>query len=359
MHTLDNQSEIEKIDTGKILASIRMLPDQMEQAWEDIKTLAFPRESFSVTNAVVAGMGGSALGGRIVDSLIEDRVRMPIEIFTQYSLPNYVNSNTLVLVTTYSGNTEEALSMAKQAIARKARVIGITSGGELAEYFHKEKIPVYKFNPKANPSGQPRMGLGYSVAATLALLAKGELIHLSNEEFYEVVVDARNFSKEYDLDVESTHNLAKSLALKLHSKVIALVSSGHLGGVAHAFKNQLNENSKNFSVGFEIPELNHHLMEGLKYPAKLHGLLHFLFIESEAYEKRIQKRYPLTQAIVEKNGHETSVIKLRSEKKLIEIFEMLVLGSYISFYLALLNDVDPNTIPYVDYFKHELSKLKS
>ncbi len=356
MHQLDDQTEIEKIDTGKIVASIRLLPDQMEQAWEEIKKFDLPKAFNSVENVIVAGMGGSALGGRIVDSLIEDRVRVPIEIFTQYSLPHYVNSKSLVLVTTYSGNTEEAIAMAKQAHAKKAHVIGITTGGELAQQLKNEGTPVYIFNPVANPSKQPRMGLGYSIASTLALLSKCSLIHITDDDFYELVVTVRTFIKEYDLDIATKDNLAKSLAVRLQGKAAVLVSSSHLNGVTHAFKNQLNENSKNFAVSFDLPELNHHLLEGLKYPVKLHGILHFLFLESGLYQDKIQKRYPLTADIVKKNGHETSIFTPRSEKKLSQIFEVLTLSSFTSFYLALLNDVDPNSIPYVDYFKEQLAK---
>jgi glucose/mannose-6-phosphate isomerase len=116
MINLDNQAEIEKFDKGKILASIRLLPDQMEQAWEEVKKLEIPKACFLANNVVIAGMGGSALGGRIVDSLIADRARIPIEVFTQYDLPNYVNEKTLVIANSYSGNTEETVSMAKQAI---------------------------------------------------------------------------------------------------------------------------------------------------------------------------------------------------------------------------------------------------
>ncbi len=357
MHLLDNQSEIEKKDSGKILASIRLLPDQMEQAWEEIKNYNIPKSFGNIQNVVVAGMGGSSLGGRIVDSLIEDRVRVPIEVFTQYSLPNYVNSDTLVLVTTYSGNTEEALSMAKQAHAKRAKVFGITTGGKLESLLSSEGDPLYIFNPKANPSGQPRMGLGYTIAATLAVLSKCGLIQIVDDDFYELVVDVRKFVKEYDLDIPTNNNLAKALAEKLHTKAIVLISSSHLIGVSHAFKNQLNENSKNFAVGFDLPELNHHLLEGLKYPIKLHGSLHFLFIESDLYQDRIRKRYKLTADIVERNGHETSVFRPRSEKKLTQIFEVLTMGSFTSFYLALLNNVNPNEIPFVDYFKEQLAKL--
>lgn len=356
MINLDSQVDIEKFDTGKILASIRLLPDQMEQAWQDIKYLDLPKACFLAKNVVIAGMGGSALGGRIVDSLLADRVRVPIEVFTQYDLPNYVNEKTLVLVNSYSGNTEEALSMANHAIEKKARVIGVTCGGKLAKLMKKESQASYIIEPKANPSGQPRMGLGYSIATILAYLSRCGFIHLTEDDFYELVITTRKFVKEYDSDIDTSKNLAKKISKKLHQKAIILIASGHLMGVVHAFKNQLNENSKTFSTLFDLPELNHHLLEGLKYPAKTREIFHFLLFDSIFYHKRVQKRLTLTADVIEKNGHQYSLFKPRSKKKLSQIFEVLTFGSVVSFYLAALYGINPSEIPWVDYFKKKLSE---
>ena len=356
MTLLDDQTQLEQLDTGKVVSSIRLLPDQMEQAWEEVKTLELPSEFKSVDNVVICGMGGSALGGRIIDSLIEDRVRVPIEVFNQYSLPHYVNSKTLVLVNTYSGTTEEAISMARQAVAKKTHVVGVATGGTLKDLFEKEGKPLYLIHPKANPSGQPRMGLGYSIAATIALLAKVGLVHMTDDEFYEIVVKVREFVIEFDFDIATSENVAKMLAGKFKDKALIFIASNHLVGVAHAMKNQVNESSKVFTALFELPELNHHLLEGLKYPTKLHGVLEFFMINSDLYHPRIQMRYPLTADIIKKNGHTVTEFTPRSSSKITQIFEVLTLGSFVSFYLAVLNGVDPTAIPYVDYFKEQLAK---
>lgn len=356
MINLDNQAEIEKFDKGKILASIRLLPDQMEQAWEEVKKLEIPKACFLANNVVIAGMGGSALGGRIVDSLIADRVRIPIEVFTQYDLPNYVNEKTLVIANSYSGNTEETVSMAKQAIEKKAKIIGVATGGKIADLMIQKSQPSYIFEPRANPSGQPRMGLGYSIMATIAILSKCGFVHLSEDDFYELAVTTKRFIKKYDTDVEIKGNIAKKISKKLHNRAVILIASGHLVGVVHAFKNQLNENAKVFSTIFNLPELNHHLLEGLKYPTKAKEVFHFLLFDSDLYDQRIRKRLKLTADVIEKNNHQFSTFKPRSEKKLSQIFEVLSAGSFISFYLALLYGVDPNKIPWVDYFKEKLAK---
>jgi glucose/mannose-6-phosphate isomerase len=352
---LDSQTKIEKFDKGKILASIRMLPDQMEQAWEEIKKIKLPGECSNANNVVVCGMGGSALGGRIIDSLLADRVRVPIEIFTQYNVPNYVNSKTLVLASSYSGNTEETISMVKQAMDKKARIIGVSTGGKLEELLKKNSHPIYVLNPKANPSSQPRMGLGYSISATLAILARCGFIHLTDDEFYKLAVMTRAFIKELDQDIPAHENLAKTFSKKIHRKAVMLISAEHLEGAAYAFKNQLNENSKAFSAHYSLPELNHHLLEGLKFPIGSRGIFHFLILSSNLYNKRVIKRLKLTKDVIEKNAHSVSVYPTKSKTKLSQIFEILTFGSFVSFYLAMLYGINPNEIPWVDYFKKKLA----
>jgi glucose/mannose-6-phosphate isomerase len=356
MVDLDSQADIEKKDTGKILASIRLLPDQMEQAWEEIKNSDVPKQCYLAKNVVICGMGGSALGGRIVDSLLLDRVQVPIEIFNQYNVPNYVDKDSFVIVSSYSGNTEETVSAAHQALAKGAKVFGTATGGKIAELLERKGQPRYIFEPRANPSGQPRMGLGYSIAATLSILSKCRFINLTEDDFYELVVTTRKFVKRFDVDVESSKNLAKIFSKKLHNKAVVLIASSHLVGVAHAFKNQLNESSKTFSTLFELPELNHHLLEGLKFPIKARKIFHFLFFNSNFYHERVKKRLKLTEDVIENNGHKCSLYTVKSETKLSQIFEVLTLGSFISFYLAMLYGINPTEIPWIDYFKQKLAK---
>lgn len=357
MINLDSQEEIEKFDKGKILASIRMLPDQIEQAWEEIKELRIPKKCINVDNVVVCGMGGSALGGRIVDSLVTDRIRIPIEIITEYDIPNYVGPKTLVIATSYSGYTEETLNAAQNALSKNAKIFGITTGGRLGEFLKKQALPAYIYDPKANPSNQPRMALGYSISATLSVLVKCGFIHFSEEDLYNLATESRSLIKEMDIDIKENKNIAKNVAKILKNKVPVLISSEHLFGVAHSFKNQLNENSKVFSIVFDIPELNHHLLEGLKFPSKAREILHFLFYKSELYRKEVKIRHDLTEDVIEKNGYQYTIFQPISKTKVTQVFESLTFGSFVSFYLAALYEVDPSKVPWVDYFKERISKV--
>lgn len=356
MANLDSREEIRKLDSGNILGSISALPDQMQQAWREIQELSVPEACHNSRNVVVAGMGGSALGGRIVDSLITDRARTPIEIFTEFRLPNYVNKDTFVILSSYSGNTEETLTAGREALTRGASIFCITTGGKLKKFMEENNLDGFVLDPIHNPSNQPRMGLGYSIIAVLAALAKCEFINLLDTEVHEAIETARMFTEEFGVNVGSSGNLAKIYAKKLKNKIPVLIASEHLVGITHAFKNQLNENAKTFALLFDIPELNHHLMEGLRNPAEAKKFLHFVFFESDLYLKQVNLRYPLTREVVEKQEISTDVYKFHSNKKLNQIFEELTFGSYVNFYLSMLYGIDPSPIPWVDYFKKKLSK---
>src|SRR3990167_11114956 len=148
MANLDNLGEISKLDKSKLLGSIEALPEQLRQAWDDIFQTSIPDELLGVGNIVISGMGGSALGGRIVDSLILDRARTPIEVFTEFRLPNYVNQDTFVILASYSGNTEETLTAGTEALTRGASIFCLTTGGKLQKFMEENSLVGYIFDPK-------------------------------------------------------------------------------------------------------------------------------------------------------------------------------------------------------------------
>lgn len=354
MTNLDDLTQIQKLDRGNILSSIEHLPEQISQAWKDTKYLSLPESYSNCQNIVVAGMGGSGLGGRIVHHLEAEKLRVPIEVVTSYKLPNYVNKDTLLILSSYSGNTEETISAAYDGIGKNACVVGIATGGKLAEILKKENLPIYIIEPRNNPSGQPRMGLGYSITGIFGILDKCKLLNIGDEDMGEIVDCAEKFVREYGVRNHTSKNPAKKMAEKLVRKIPVLMSSEHLVGVTHAFKNQLNENAKVFSVHFPISEANHHLMDALKFPNKAREILHFVFLESKNYYSRFTKIYSITEDVVKKNGYGYEVYRTLSKKKAEEVFEILVFGSYVSFYSAMLHGIDPTPIPWVDFFKEEL-----
>ncbi len=336
--------------------TIRSYPAQLKQSWDEISKMYVPNDYKNVDNIVFCGMGGSALGARMVDSFAFDRLRVPFEIFNDYKIPNYVNNKSLVILSSYSGTTEETLEATYEAIKKQAKIFGITTGGSLSEIIIKEKLSGYIFEPIYNPSGQPRMSIGYASGAVLALLSKLSLITVTNEEIEETIRVMNDVLTEYQESAPAEKNLAKKYADTLRGRVPIIVASEHLVGSAHTIKNQFNESAKTFSALFDIPELNHHLMEGLKNPERLRTLFTFFFINSKLYSEKIQKRYPLTSKVVEKNGVDYIMYSPRSSNRLSQVYETLVFGSFIVYFLTLKYEIDPMVIPWVDFFKSRLAK---
>ncbi|MEK7120707.1 MAG: SIS domain-containing protein, partial [Patescibacteria group bacterium] len=214
----------------------------------------------------------------------------------------------------------------------------------------------YIFDPVNNPSGQPRMSLGYSLGALLTLFAKCGLTQFGKDEVGSLTKVMNKTLLQFDIENPLEKNIAKLLSQKLKNKIPVLVSSEHLWGVTHAFKNQLNENAKTFTCVFDIPELNHHLLEGLKFPPEAKEVLYFVFLKSKLYSPRVIKRFGITQEVIEKNDYPHSSYELTSGTKLEQVFESLIFGSFVNYYLAMLYGIDPTPIPWVDYFKEKMGR---
>jgi len=356
MDNLDNVEEIAKLDKGNVYASIQAIIKQAEQAWNEVEAIPIPNSYHNFENIVLSGMGGSALGGRVLHSLFLPNLTIPFEITTNYSLPGYVSDRSLVILSSYSGNTAETISSFHEALNKGGCVFVITTGGKLASLAQENKLPAYLYNPHENPSQQPRMALGYSITALIALFVKLGLIQLNKTDFKVILSSMDRLMAGFEARCPEADNLAKRLAHRMKNKIPVLVASSHLLGIAHAFKNQINENSKTFALLFDIPELNHHLMEGLKYPSEARALYQFIFLESASYKAEILKRYQITQDVISKNSVSFEKYRLETTSKVEQVYEILLLGSFVSFYLAMLYGIDPSPIPWVDYFKKELDK---
>ncbi|KKU57563.1 MAG: Bifunctional phosphoglucose/phosphomannose isomerase [Candidatus Amesbacteria bacterium GW2011_GWA2_47_11b] len=329
-------------DSLNILGSIQALPDQCAQVISEIAQATVPSSCSLVNNIVISGMGGSALGGRVMASLERQTLRVPIAVSTEYHLPNFANEKTLVVISSYSGQTEETLSVLAEARARGCQIFILTAGGKLAEFTH---LPHYIFNPLHNPSGQPRMSLGYEVTAMLALLARCQLIHPLKE-----LSRLPEFLRSRQNEVSSVQRLASSLV----NKIPVFLVSEHLKGAVHAMKNQLNENAKTFAVVFDLPEANHHLMEGLAHPQSNPDDLAVVLVDSPHYHPEVRKRYPLTRQVIAKHHIPVFDFPLAGPNPLFEALDVIQSGAYLAYYLSQEYGIDPGPIPWVDWFKDEL-----
>lgn len=351
---LDSRAKIKVLDKSNLLSSVEALGDQILDALEQTKSIVIPDSYKSIKNVVVSGMGGSVLGSHVIKSVFKSNLLVPFEVVSHYDLPAYVNSDTLVLLSSYSGTTEETLSGAEQAKVMGAKVIVITAGGKLAEIAKENNYPIYLIDPKFNPCNQPRMSIGYGIASQLALFAKVGIISDQSELLVKISADLKSMLSS--LSPESEDSLAKNLAFFAYDKQIVLVGAEHLTGAAHVVNNQFNENAKVLTSEWHLPELNHHYMEALSFPKLAKDTTIFLLFNSALYSPRLQKRVLITKDLLEQKGYEAHSILATAETKLGQVFEVIQIGEFIGAYLPILYGIDPSPIPNVDWFKSEMAK---
>lgn len=212
MKNLDDVAGMKQLDTVNVLGSVELLGGQSQQAWDEVHALSFPENYKTVSNIVFSGMGGSALGA-YVTNIFADTLAIPFEIVNDYHLPPYVNEHTLVILSSYSGTTEETLALrAEEAVDKKAFITGITTGGALGKMLTDRGIPAYIFDPRTNnPSNQPRLGSGYSVVGLVALFDKLGFIHVDPRDVTEVVDVMNRGNSTYGASVATGANRAKQL----------------------------------------------------------------------------------------------------------------------------------------------------
>lgn len=349
-----NLKIIKNLDKQDMHSSIKKLSLQCEQVFNEWKNIKIAADYKKIQNIVVSGMGGSGLGAHIIKSIFKNELKFPVEIVNSYHLPAYIDKRTFLIISSYSGNTEETLSAFEEGRKRNAKMFIIASGGKLKEISKKYNIPSYIFNPEHNSCNEPRIGLGYSIFSQLLLLRKIGIISIKDIEVKQIIKNLEDFSEKFSFN--NKNSAALKISKKIEQKISVIIASEFLSGNAHAFSNQINENAKNFSKWFSIPEICHHLLEGLPNPKSNNKNLFFVFFNSKLYDKRNQIRYKVMQQVLKKNKIKFIEYNLSSKTKFLQSFEMLILGSYISFYLAMLNNINPSPIPFVDFFKKELGK---
>src|SRR3989344_2097556 len=354
MNNLDDPSLYRKLDPSKCYESIVQLADQCKQAAKDVSSITFPDNYRQASSIVFCAMGGSAYGGRIIKSLYKDSLKVPVEVVTDYHLPRFANQSTLVLAASYSGSTEETVSCMMEALEKNLMVAGISSGGEIKKVLEKTGVPLYIFDPIYNPSNQPRIGQGYMQIGQISMLSKLGYLPVTDAEIEDLISRLKTFSEVFSKEVTLKENTAKRLATALENNTVMIIGADFLEGAIHAIRNPFHETGKHFADYAIVPELNHHLMEGLSFPDEIKKQMQFLFIESDLYSQRIKKRMDLTRQIIDKNGLKTNTYKLTFPTKLAQVFELISLGSFVTYYLAMLHGVDPAKIPWVDYFKKRL-----
>lgn len=333
------------------LATIRRFPEQYAAALRESTRVHVPKSYRDVERIVVAGMGGSGLGAHLIQSALADHLRLPFTIVNDYTLPGFVDRKTLVIASSYSGSTEETLAAYDAARARGAKVMAITTGGPLAGRAARDRVPCYRFTPTQNPSGQPRLGTGYLAFGLVGLLKSAHVLHVLTNELQNAALELRTILERIERGSQIV-----SLARTLVKRVPILIAAEHLAGALHVFQNELHENAKHTAVSFLLPECNHHLLEGLRFPTSNSRTLHVVLVSSTHYHSQTQRRLAITAAILRKQRIPATLLPIHAPSRLGEALALSAYGAYLSLALATLHRIDPAAIPWVDYLKERLGK---
>lgn len=347
MKNLTDLEAIKKIDPQNTLGSTELLAQQCKAAWEQVNALDIPKDLGNIENIVCCGMGASNYGAYVVKALVGSSMQYPMEVISDYHLPAYVNKNTLVVLTSYSGSTEEVLSCAHEAKEKGAKMLVLTKGGKLGEFAKENNVPAYIFDGKLNPAGVPRLANGYSILGLMGLLHKTGIMHFPEQKITDAIT-------RLEQQLPEIQKKALKDAQMFVGKIPVIFAAEHLSGNALIFRNQFNETSKTFSAFYLVPDLNHHLMEGLQFPNPTP--LQIIMLNSQNYSKKIQQRIELTGDVVKQNNQPLYIYNMKLPTIYDDFLQVMVYGSYVTLYLGLIHDQNPATNPWVDYFKEQLAK---
>ena len=349
---LDNLEDLRRIDKQGMYELINNFPLQLTEGAHLGFIADLNLENFIPDHIILTGMGGSAIGGDLARSYLAAELKIPFWVCRNYNLPEFVNNKSLVFVSSYSGNTEETLSAYQEAKRRKAKIMAITSGGKLLEECKRYNFP-FILIPKGLP---PRTALGYSFTPILVTLSRLGLVSNKIEELEKTSKFLDEKRNEYSLERKTGENPAKNLALNLYQKTPIIYSStDYFDAVGYRWKGQLCENSKILAFNNYFPEFNHNELMGWKVLDQIRDRLVVIILQDKEDHLRIQKRMQIVKEIIEKEKVKVIEIKSEGENLLSRIFSLIQLGDFISFYLAILNRVDPTPVEVIDYLKNKLA----
>ncbi|MBN1755928.1 bifunctional phosphoglucose/phosphomannose isomerase [bacterium] len=309
----------------------------------------------SISNLILCGMGGSAIGGDLLRSYLTDQIPIPLTVNREYTIPGWVNARTLAIISSYSGNTEETLSALSAAQLKKARIICLTTGGKLLSVARENNYPTLIL-----PGGlPPRSALGYSFASLMGIFYRLNMIS-DPTEFDETTSYLEKEAQNLGNGVPAPENKAKMLALRLYKKIPSFLAPVRwLEAVALRFQGQLEENAKTLAFHSLIPEMCHNDLVGWAHLGELKKLLQPIFLIDRGLEPRLINRILCTKRIFSDNGLEPITLETRGESLLTRIFSLIQLADFTSFYLAILNGQDPTPIAVLDKLKETLSQFDS
>lgn len=347
---LDDLETIRKCDKQGMLGILNSFDRQLEEALE-IGLQADISSQRTVGTVLVCGMGGSAMAGDFLRAYLGTDLKVPLFVNRNYSIPGFADENTLALICSYSGNSEETLSAFHEARRMGCHIICLGSNGELQSYSNEYGYPFLQI-PGGSP---PRTALGYLAIPLLIVLARLSLISDRSEEIGRSVSWVKSRIELYGLEAPEEGNAAKGLALQVHQKIpVVYGSEGRLEIVAKRWRSQFCENGKQLAYSSALPEMNHNEIAGWKHPAPALQQLFPIFLRDREDHPQIQARTEMTCRLVAEKAGAFLEFWSEGESWLERLWTLILLGDYASLYLACLNRENPTPMQVAEDLKIRL-----
>ncbi len=357
MLSLDDPKIIQKYDRSNMIGLIASFPRQCRVAKKIGLAFDLPRSyKKRYENIVCTGLGGSAIGADIMRSYILDSAKTPLAVNRGYLLPGFVSGSSLVIVSSYSGDTEETISAYKDARGKGVNIIAITSGGRLRKMAEADGFPVLVI-----PGGlPPRAALGYSSITLLMVLSKAGIIKDQSAHIDEAIEVMKCLERdEIGFSISQKKNSAKNIAARLYGKYPVIYGAqDRIDAVVTRWRGQLAENAKTLASSHFFPEMNHNEIVGWDHPAAILKDCAVVVLHDRGDHPRVAKRMDITEKLI--GDRCASITDVRSSGKglLARIFSLIHTGDFVSFYLAMLNKCDPTPVERIAYLKRQLAGKK-
>jgi glucose/mannose-6-phosphate isomerase len=336
---------IKKFDTQNQYQVLQDSYKQLKEAWDykiDLSQLG--KNKFS--SIVFCGLGGSAISGDLLSDYLSEELRIPMIVVRGYNLPSFVNKESLVIISSYSGNTEETISCIKQAVIKKSKIVVITSGGMIGDIASSNNIPFIKISGGL----QPRYALGLSFFSLLKIFQE---LGLADE--------SSNTKKIIDLwqkkgsEFSTENNIAIKTAEQIIGFIPVIYSSEYLSSTGYRLKSQFNENGKLHAFQHNIPEMNHNEIIGWESYKEKQFLVKVIYLIDKEFHPQNLRRFEILKEMISEQNVEVITLTSSEENKKVRIMDLIFLADWISFYTSVLRGFDPSEIDFIHRMKQRLT----
>lgn len=347
-----NEQTIGLFDSQNVFEKLKKSSEQWFDAIEMIKEKTFTFNNKDIDNVIITGMGGAAIAGDMIRSLCSDSAPFPIIMNRSYSLPSFVNDRSLVIILSYSGDTEETVSATKLAMKHQAHCIGITSGGFIGNLEGSNRFDIIKITSELSS----RSAMAYFLIGIWRVFQALDIFDQGDDE----LIETGNFMQE---QIAFFSNLEENEPAEIASEILDSLpviysSDGILEPVNMRWRNQIQEYAKTLAYGGVLPEMNHNEIVGWERTAHLMGKVSCIQLIDENDHHRIQKRMEITGELIKPHSVAFNIIKTIGSTPLQRMIYLVLYGDFMAFFLAILSETDPAPITKIDLLKQRLKEME-